>query len=84
MIVHTCHSSVKVVEFRGANLVTVGAGIAGKGKERANILTHKVLHMWLLTIEIILALNGLSMHLYASPAHWGHVISLPVRASVIA
>jgi len=29
----TCHSNAKVVEFRGSNLVIVGAGTAGKGRE---------------------------------------------------
>ena len=32
----TCHSSVKVVEFRGSNLVIVGVGTAGKGKGKSN------------------------------------------------
>jgi len=32
---------MKVVEFRGSNLVIVGAGTTGKGKERANVYTHK-------------------------------------------
>ena len=66
----TCHSSVKVVEFRGSNLVIVGAGTAGKGKERAIIHAHKVQKvsmLWLLSIQIILSLNGLVTYIHPQP-----------------
>ena len=66
----TCHSSAKVVEFRGSNLVIVGAGTAGKGKERAIIHAHKVQKvsmLWLLSIQIILSLNGLVTYIYPQP-----------------
>jgi len=33
----TCHSSVKVVEFRGSNLVIVGAGTTGKAREISHL-----------------------------------------------
>ena len=33
----TCHSSVKVVEFRGSNLVIIGPDTPRKGEERANV-----------------------------------------------
>ena len=73
----TCHSSVKVVEFRGSNLVIVGAGTAGKGKGKSN-------HSCPQSTEGFHAVVALysnhfvpkwADHLYASPAHWGHMIA---------
>jgi len=79
----TCHSSVKVVEFRGSNLVIVGAGTAGKRKRNHSCpQSTEGFHAAVALYSNHFGLKWAD-HLYASPAHWGHMISLPVRASVI-